>query len=120
MTLTGESGLGKSTLINCLFLADLYKERKMPKASELLERTLSIEKKQLDIIEKGVKLKVTIVDTPGYGDPLNTKDSFDAVETYIDDQYKQYFHDESGFNRKNIVDNRVHCCLYFISPAGRG
>lgn len=87
---------------------------------DLLERTLSIEKKQLDIIEKGVKLKVTIVDTPGYGDPLNTKDSFDAVETYIDDQYKQYFHDESGFNRKNIVDNRVHCCLYFISPAGRG
>ena len=28
--------------------------------------------------------------------------------------------DESGLNRKNIVDNRVHCCLYFISPYGHG
>ena len=116
----GESGLGKSTLINCLFLADLYKDRKIPSAVDLVHRTLSIEKKQLDIIEKGVKLKVTIVDTPGYGDPLNTHDSFEAVENYIEDQFRQYFRDESGLNRKNIVDNRVHCCLYFISPFGRG
>ena len=28
--LTGESGLGKSTLVNSLFLTDLYKERKLP------------------------------------------------------------------------------------------
>ena len=116
----GESGLGKSTLINCLFLADLYKERKLPNAAQLLDRTLSIEKKQLDIIEKGVKLKVTIVDTPGYADPLDAQDSFEAVEHYIEDQFEQYFKDESGLNRKNIVDNRVHCCLYFVSPFGRG
>lgn len=116
----GESGLGKSTLINCLFLADLYKDRIMPPVSELVARTLKIEKKQLDIIERGIKLKVTIVDTPGYGDPLNAQNSFEAVEQYIEDQYQQFFRDESGLNRKNIVDNRVHCCLYFISPYGRG
>lgn len=28
----GESGLGKSTLINSLFLTDLYKDRKVPNA----------------------------------------------------------------------------------------
>ena len=28
--------------------------------------------------------------------------------------------DESGLNRKNIVDNRIHCCFYFISPYGHG
>lgn len=116
----GESGLGKSTLINSLFLADLYKDRVVPSTDLLLNRTLSIEKKQLDIIEKGVKLKVTIVDTPGYGDPLNAHNSFESVEYYLEEQYNQFFKDESGFNRKNIVDNRVHCCLYFISPLGRG
>ena len=118
--IVGESGLGKSTLINCLFLADLYKDRENVPLAQLLNRTLKIEKKQLDIIEKGVKLKVTIVDTPGYGDPLQSQNSFQAVEKYIEDQFEQYFRDESGLNRKNIADNRVHCCLYFISPFGRG
>lgn len=33
-------------------------------------------------------------------------------------QFKQYFTDESGLNRRNIQDNRVHCCLYFIPPYG--
>ncbi|XP_054152921.1 septin-5-like isoform X2 [Oppia nitens] len=116
----GETGLGKSTLINCLFLADLYKQRKPVNVDKLVDRTVGIEKKQVDIIEKGIKLRVTIVDTPGYGDSLDLNDSFDAVENYIDQQFDQYFKDESGLNRKNIVDNRIHCCLYFISPLGRG
>ena len=117
---TGESGLGKSTLMNCLFLADLYKDRKALAVDKLIERTVTIEKKQLDIIEKGIKLRVTIVDTPGYGDALNVQDSFQSVENYIDEQFDQYFRDESGLNRKNIIDNRIHCCLYFISPFGKG
>lgn len=116
----GESGLGKSTLVNCLFLTDLYNQRKLPSAAEQIRRTVTIEKKQLDIIEKGVKLKVTIVDTPGYGDSLMSHNSFETVQQYIEQQFEQYFRDESGLNRKNIVDNRVHCCLYFVSPTGRG
>lgn len=28
----GESGLGKSTLVNSLFLTDIYKDRKVPNA----------------------------------------------------------------------------------------
>jgi len=42
------------------------------------------------------------------------------VADYIDQQFEQYFRDESGLNRKNIQDNRVHCCIYFISPFGHG
>ena len=42
------------------------------------------------------------------------------MEMYIDAQFDQYFKDESGLNRKNIKDNRVHCCLYFVSPFGHG
>lgn len=117
----GLSGLGKSTLVNSLFLGDqIYKDRKVPPVDKLLERTVSIDKKSIDIIEKGIKLRVTIVDTPGYGDALASQTSFQIVENYIDEQFNQYFKDESGLNRKNIVDNRVHCCLYFISPFGRG
>ena len=46
--------------------------------------------------------------------------SWQAVTNYIDQQYETYLQDESGLNRRHIVDNRVHCCLYFICPHGHG
>lgn len=46
--------------------------------------------------------------------------SFNTIISYIDDQFERYLHDESGLNRRHIVDNRVHCCFYFISPLGHG
>lgn len=120
LMVVGESGLGKSTLVNSLFLADLYKDRKTPDVSERVEKTTSIEKKSMDIEERGVKLRLTVVDTPGYGDAINGEESWRACCAYIDEQMRQYFQDESGLNRKNIQDNRVHCCVYFVPPYGHG
>lgn len=120
LMVVGESGLGKSTLVNSLFLADLYTDRKMSPAEARVEKTVSIEKKMLEIEERGVKLRLTIVDTPGFGDAVNNEDCWQPVEGFVDSQFEQYFKDESGLNRKNIQDNRVHCCLYFISPIGHG
>ncbi|XP_014679522.1 PREDICTED: septin-5-like [Priapulus caudatus] len=120
LMVAGEAGLGKSTLVNSLFLSDLYKSRAVPSVEERISKTTEIDKKTLDIEEKGVKLRLTVVDTPGFGDQVNVDDCWKPIEKYIDDQFAQYFKDESGLNRKNITDNRVHCCLYFISPYGRG
>ncbi|KAL8573361.1 hypothetical protein ACOMHN_032823 [Nucella lapillus] len=117
---TGESGLGKSTLINSLFLTELYKDRDIPSVLDTVNRTVAIEKKQLEIEEKGVRVKLTIVDTPGYNDAVNAQNSHSAIVDYVDEQFQQYYRDECGLNRRNIVDNRVHCCLYFISPYGHG
>lgn len=82
----GETGLGKSTLVNSLFMGDLYKNRVVPSVSERLERTTQIEKKQMEIEERGVKLRLTIVDTPGFGDSVNSEESWRTVVSYIDDQ----------------------------------
>ncbi|XP_069390042.1 septin 4b isoform X3 [Paralichthys olivaceus] len=120
LMVAGESGLGKSTLVNSLFLTDLYKDRKLLNAEERITQTVEITKHTVDIEEKGVKLKLTIVDTPGFGDAVNNYECWKSVADYIDQQFEQYFRDESGLNRKNIQDNRVHCCLYFISPFGHG
>ena len=57
---------------------------------------------------------------PGFGDSLNCEEASQAISDYIDVQFKKYFQDESGLHRKSIVDNRVHCCLYFIPPYGHG
>ncbi|KPP62455.1 septin-5-like [Scleropages formosus] len=87
---------------------------------ERINQTVEIIKHTVDIEEKGVKLKLTIVDTPGFGDAVNNNECWKPITDYIDQQFEQYFRDESGLNRKNIQDNRVHCCLYFIPPFGHG
>ncbi|XP_072518921.1 septin 4a [Salminus brasiliensis] len=120
LMVAGESGLGKSTLINSLFLTDLYRDRKMLNAEERITQTVEIIKHTIGIEEKGVKLKLTIVDTPGFGDAVNNTESWRPIVDFVEQQFEQYFRDESGLNRKNIQDNRVHCCLYFIAPYGHG
>jgi len=42
------------------------------------------------------------------------------VVEYVNQQFELYYKAESGVNRKNIQDSRIHCCLYFISPYGHG
>jgi len=120
LMVVGESGLGKSTLVDSLFLSDLYANRKIPPVEERVNRTTEIEKTTMEIEEKGVKLRLTVVDTPGFGDGLEGNGSWKACVKYVDDQFAAYFDGESGLNRKNIVDTRVHCCLYFIPPYGHG
>ena len=66
----GESGLGKSTLVNSLFLSELYSDRKVAPVDERIKKTVEIQKTTMEIEEKGVKLRLTIVDTPGFGDNL--------------------------------------------------
>ena len=46
--------------------------------------------------------------------------SWKPIINYINEQYDNYFRDESGLNRRNLEDHRVHCCLYFISPSTHG
>ncbi|XP_014367194.2 septin-2 isoform X1 [Papilio machaon] len=116
LMVVGESGLGKSTLINSLFLGDLYRNRTIPDVHDRLEKTTTIEKKTMEIEERGVRLRLTIVDTPGFGDAINCEDSWRVCSAYVDDQFRQYFTDESGLNRRHMQDNRVHCCLYFVPP----
>ena len=122
IAVVGESGLGKSTLISSLFLIDLFEdeERHIPTAEEKMHKTVEIEPYTVEIDERGVKVRLTVVDTPGYGDSLNGSDQFSAITDFVDEKFEAYFQDEIGLNRRHINDHRVHACLYFISPLGYG
>jgi septin 2 len=86
----------------------------------VFSRTLKLDASTVEIEERGVKLRLTVVDTPGFGDTIDNANSFEEIIRYIDEQFERYLRDESGLNRKNIIDNRVHCCFYFIDPSGHG
>ncbi len=45
---------------------------------KFLERkTVDIESSTVEIEERGVKLRLTVVDTPGFGDSINSKERLD-------------------------------------------
>jgi septin 7 len=115
----GESGLGKSTLVNTLFNTSLYppKERKQP-SLDFAPKTVSIQAISADIEENGVRLRLTVVDTPGFGDFVNNDDSWRPIVENIEQRFDAYLDAENKVNRMNIVDNRVHACVYFVQPTG--
>lgn len=115
----GESGLGKSTLVNTLFNTSLYppKERKGP-SLDIIPKTVSIQSISADIEENGVRLRLTVVDTPGFGDFVNNDDSWRPIVEDVERRFDAYLDAENKVNRVNIVDNRVHACVYFIQPTG--
>ena len=94
------------------------------------------------IVEGGVRLKLNIVDTPGYGDQVNNEGCWEPIVRYvrstlscykvlppiwtrgictqqIKDQYSTYLRKELTAQRDRFIpDTRIHCCLFFINPTG--
>ncbi|KAJ3295882.1 Septin-6 [Borealophlyctis nickersoniae] len=113
----GESGLGKTTFMNTLFNTPL----KEIKASKNLSstQTVEVDPTTYELVEDGVTLHLTVIDTPGFGDQLNRETNFQPIIDYIDAQYDKYLQAErSQEMRRNIRDTRVHALLYFIPPTG--
>ncbi|CAJ1057060.1 septin-7 isoform X2 [Xyrichtys novacula] len=119
LMVVGESGLGKSTLINSLFLTDLY-SKDYPGPSHRIKKTVQVEQSKVLIKEGGVYLTLTIVDTPGFGDAVDNSNCWQPVIDYIDSKCEDFLNAESRVNRSSVSDSRVHCCLYFIAPSGHG
>ncbi|XP_063041084.1 septin-7-like [Engraulis encrasicolus] len=119
LMVVGESGLGKSTLINSLFLTDLYSS-KYPGPSHRVKKTVQVEQSKVLVKEGGVQLLLTIVDTPGFGDAVDNSNCWQPVTDHIDSKFEDYLNSESRVNRRQMPDSRIHCCLYFIAPSGHG
>ncbi|KAG5334974.1 PNUT protein, partial [Acromyrmex charruanus] len=119
LMVVGESGLGKSTLINSMFLADIY-STEYPGPSLRIKKTVAVETSKVLLKEKGVNLTLTVVDTPGFGDAVDNSNCWVPVIDYIESKYEEFLNAESRVTRRQIPDSRVHCCLYFVAPSGHG
>lgn len=93
----------------------------------------------VELEEEGVRISLTVVDTPGFGDNIdnehtfaafpphlrgmvgdvNTLRSFQEIVTYLERQYDDILAEQSRIKRNpRFRDNRVHALLYFIPPTG--
>jgi len=113
----GETGVGKSTLADSLFNTSFDSA-----AESHSEAGVRLKAHTYELQESNVNLKLTLVDTVGYGDQINKQDSFGSIVDYIDSQFEAYLQEELKIKRNlpGYHDSRVHVCLYFITPNGHG
>lgn len=138
-----QSGLGKTTLVNTLFNRDLEASSQVtvggghdevnekmndlkiegesevePRVDEEENVTSSVKIKTYSttIEENGVTLKLSVVDTPGFGDAIDNTDSWKPIVDEINYRFDQYLDAENKISRSLEDDHRIHACLYFIEP----
>ncbi|XP_033915969.1 septin-10 isoform X2 [Melopsittacus undulatus] len=111
----GETGSGKSTLINSLFNISFDD----PVSTHFLPK-VKLRAQTYELQESNILLKLTVVNTVGFGDQINKEDSYQPIVDYIDAQFEAYLQEEWKIKRSlfNYHDSRIHVCLYFISPTG--
>ncbi|KAJ3095491.1 cell division control protein [Phlyctochytrium planicorne] len=119
LMVVGRSGLGKSTMVNTIFAAHLAESKAPKKAGEAPRQTTEIQSVNHVIEENGVRLKLTITDTPGYGDQVNNEACWEPITKFIKEQYSSYLRKElTPAREKRINDTRVHAVIFFIAPTG--
>ncbi|XP_035826933.1 septin-11 isoform X3 [Aplysia californica] len=111
----GETGIGKSTMMDTLFNTNFDST---PSSHDL--PGVKLKAHTYELREKNVLLKLTLVDSVGFGDQINKDDSWKPIVDYIDAQFDAYLHEELKIKRMlhTYHDTRVHACLYFIAPTG--
>ncbi|KAK0427962.1 hypothetical protein QR680_010513 [Steinernema hermaphroditum] len=120
LMVVGETGLGKSTFINTLFLTEVY-GKPMDGERVYIPSTVKVDSKTVRLVENDVKLNLTFVDTPGFGDAVDNSKCWEPIIRFVDDRFTEYLTEETKIERQHkIPDRRVHLCLYFIAPTGHG
>uniref|UniRef100_A0AAX7T2H8 Septin n=1 Tax=Astatotilapia calliptera TaxID=8154 RepID=A0AAX7T2H8_ASTCA len=111
----GETGIGKSTLMNTLFNTTFENEE-----ASHYGQMVELRPHTYELRESNVNLKLTVVHTVGFGDQINKEQSYKPILEYIDAQFAKFLEEELKIKRSlfNYHDTRIHICLYFIAPNG--
>ena len=108
LMVAGSSGSGKTTFLNSLFASDLIESTGSTKALEI---------HRYELIEDDFLLHFTAIDTPGFGGQIDNSLAWFPLCRFIDQQFTTYLFQNEQPYRAEIVDERVHCCIYFIEPS---
>ncbi|KAG7098319.1 hypothetical protein E1B28_000280 [Marasmius oreades] len=116
----GPSGTGRTTFINTLCESQVLPHKDHSKPQSLsVENGIEIKPVNVDIDEDGLRINLTVVDTPGFGDNIDNTAAFQQIVNYLERQYDDILAEQSRIKRNpKFKDNRVHVLLYFIQPGG--
>lgn len=106
--LVGAKGSGKTSFINSLFDQQLVKL-----SDEESQEAFNVYVSDVDM--EGIRRKISIVDTPGFGSTSNDTFIHDSIIVFLRKQFCKYLTEETKINRNpNAEDSRVHAMVYFI------
>ncbi|KAL5495321.1 CDC11 [Sanghuangporus weigelae] len=116
----GASGTGRTTFVNTLCESEVLSHKVSDNAETAhIEEGIRIKPVNVELEEDGVRIALTIVDTPGFGDNIDNEFAFQEIVGYLERQYDDILAEESRIRRNpRFRDNRVHALLYFIPPTG--
>lgn len=121
LMVAGESGLGKTTFVNTLFQTPLKQSQDPEERHNKFtsaHQTVDISIVRAVLEEKNFKIRLNVIDTPGFGNNVNNLESWSPIIDFIDDQHESFMKQEKQPSRLEKKDLRVHACLYFIRPTG--
>ncbi|KAI8583541.1 hypothetical protein K450DRAFT_221655 [Umbelopsis ramanniana AG] len=116
----GASGTGRTTFVNTLCDSGVLPKKISDNPEEAHnEAGIKIKPVSVELDEDGVRISLTIVDTPGFGDNIDNEKCFQEIVGYLESQYDDILAEENRIKRNpRFRDNRVHALLYFIAPTG--
>jgi len=101
----GCKGSGKSSFLNTLIGKDIIKSGDQS----------GIDLYMLNIDCEGIMQKITLIDTPGFGENLDDNEIQESICNFIKSQLDMFITEESKVRRNSkYEDTRIHCLLYFI------
>lgn len=107
----GPKGSGKSSFFNTLIGKEIVTSRSQE----------GIDLYMLNLDCEGITQRITLIDTPGFGDTLDDREIQETICNFIKAQLDMFISEESKIRRnRKYEDTRVHCLLYFIPSTSSG
>lgn len=118
LLVAGLSGLGKTTACELLFHGWTAGGPSPTLDPPPSTRSIDARRSFATIDEpSNTRLTVRIIDTPGYGDGLDSRRALRPICAYARDALgRQYTRERSARGGHRHADQQVHCCLLFTSP----
>ncbi|KAI5960025.1 CDC11 [Candida theae] len=120
--IVGESGSGRSTLINTLCGGNSIVPTSSTRNEDPFTKKLHLRHENVELEDNdGHKISFNIIDTPNFANQINCGEDFRIIVDFIRHQFDEVLLEESRVKRNpRFKDGRIHVLIYLVNPTGHG